>query len=68
MTVNEVVKTVITELEKIPVPVSEMRSIGMPVAAAVANLRECTAVMDKAEEEARAKAEEVKNDDKPSDV
>ena len=35
MTVNEVLKKVIAELEKIPVPVSEMRSIGMPVAAAV---------------------------------
>ena len=67
MTVNEVLKKVIIELEKINVPVSEMRNIGMPVAAAVANLRECTAVMDKAEE-ARAKAEEVKTDDKPSDV
>lgn len=68
MTVNEVLKNVIAELERISVPVAEIRSIGMPIAAAVANLRECTAVIDKAEEEARAKAEEVKNDDKPSDV
>lgn len=56
MTVSEVIKCVIPALESIKVPVTELDTIGRPVAAAINDLRKCVEFMDRVAQEAAEKA------------
>jgi len=51
MTVRDVLAMTVEQLRGITVPVDLVESIGIPVAAAVANLRMCIEGIDKAAEE-----------------
>lgn len=64
MTVNEVVKVELRVLEGIHVPVSEMETIGIPLANVVHDLKKCVEFMDAVEqEENRKKAEAAEKPD-----
>lgn len=58
MTVKDVLKDVMDTLNGISIPVSQLDSIGMPVARAINGIKACVDAMEKAEAEEAAKAEE----------
>lgn len=58
MTVKEIVENVITDLGNINVPVSQLNSIGMPIAHAIQGLRLCVNAWNEEEAKQAAQAQD----------
>ena len=57
MTVRDAVESIIKDLGEIPVPISQMESVGFPIARSIQNLKSICAAWD-AEEARQAQQEE----------
>jgi hypothetical protein len=59
MTVNDVIKHVVLVLGGIKVPMAEFQTIGLPLAGAIKDLKQCVVFLNQVEEEARREQEEA---------